>query len=204
VHHVIVPLDADHAHAVAQIAADLAAALAAPLETLACSSPHITLASYTGVETDRVAAALAPIAATTEPFTVRAHGYGVFAGEADADLSLHVMAVRTRELDELHRRVHAALDGAGACLAGNTHPSVWSPHVTVLDRGLTSRLVGRAVELLARRPHHTWSIDVDALAVAAGRGDPRPWPVWLRLGEAPATAGTRPPGPAVPRYDTPP
>jgi 2'-5' RNA ligase len=204
VHHVIVPLDADHAHAVAQIAADLAAALAAPPEILASTSPHITLASYTGLETDRVIAALAPVAATTEPFTLRAHGYGVFAGDADADLSLHVMAVRTRELDELHRRVHAALAAAGACLAGNTHPSVWSPHVTVLDRGLTPRLVGRAVEVLARRPHRTWSIDVDSLVIAARRGDPCPWQVELSLGVVPATAGTRPPASPVPWYDTPP
>jgi hypothetical protein len=54
------------------------------------------------------------------PLVVRAHGYGVFAGDTDNDLSLHVMVVRNRALDELHDAVEAVLCGAGACLAGST------------------------------------------------------------------------------------
>jgi len=39
------------------------------------------------------------------------------------------------------------------------------PHVTLLDRGLTPHLLGRAVEVLARRPHRTWSIIVGSVAI---------------------------------------
>ena len=203
--HVIAPLDADHAQAVAQLAVDLAAALSIPPEAAACRSPHITLASYTGLEPAPVAAVLAPVAAAIEPFTVRAHGYGVFSGDADADLSLHVVVVRTRALDELHRRVHAALGAAGADQAGTTDPSVWSPHVTVLGRGLTPRLVGRAVEVLARRPHRTWAIGVRSLMIAAPHGDPGRPPLTLTLGAAmaPAADAARQPANAGSWYDRP-
>jgi hypothetical protein len=115
---------------------------------------------------------------------VRAHGYGIFTGDADTDLSLYVIVVRSRVLDDVHRRVHASLDGAGACMAGTTDPIVWSPHVTVLDRGLTPRLLGRAIEVLAAHPHRTWSIDVSSLTVSSRHGDPRRVPATLTLGAA--------------------
>ena len=165
--HVIAPLDADHARAVAQLAAQLTEGLAVAAEGVVAPAPHITVASYTGLEPRRAAAALEPVLAARPPFIVRAHGYGIFTGDADTDLSLHVIVVRTRALDELHRDVHAALGAAGACLDGTTHPDVWSPHVTVLDRGLTPHLLGRAIEVLARRPHRTWSIGVTSLAIAS-------------------------------------
>lgn len=184
--HVIAPLDADHARVVTLLADDLAAALAVVPEAVVSRSPHITVASYTGLAPARAAAALEPVTTATRPFTVRAHGYGVFTGDADTDLSLYVIVVRTRALDELHRRVHAALDGAGACLAGTTHPSVWSPHVTVLDRGLTPSLLGRAIEVLAQRPHRTWSIGVTSLRIASRHRDQRRLPAPLTLGPAPA------------------
>jgi hypothetical protein len=184
--HVIAPLDADHARAVTLLGDDLAAALAVAPEALVSRSPHITVASYTGLEPARVAEALEPVTTATPPFAVRAHGYGVFTGDADTDLSLHVIVVRTRALDELHRRVHWALDGAGANLAGTTHPSVWSPHVTLLDRGLTPRLLGHAIEVLAQRPHRTWSIGVTSLRIASHHRDLRVLPAPLILGPAPA------------------
>jgi 2'-5' RNA ligase len=182
--HVIAPLDADHARAVRGLAEDLAAALAVAPEAVSVRTPHITVASYTGLEPAGAAAALGPVAAATRQFTVRAHGYGIFTGDADSDLSLYVVVVRSRALDELHGRVHASLDAAGACLAGTTHASVWSPHVTVLDRGLTPSLLGRAIEVLAHRPHRTWSISVASLTIASRHGDLRHMPATLALGPA--------------------
>jgi 2'-5' RNA ligase superfamily len=163
--HVIAPLDADHTRVVAALSVDLAAALCIPPNEAVPRPPHITIASYAGLELANAAAAVAPVLAALAPFTVRAHGYGIFTGDSDTDLSLHVMVVRTRALDVLHGSVHAALGDAGARLAGTTKPSVWSPHITLLDRGLTPRLLGQAVEVLARRPHRTWSIGLETLAV---------------------------------------
>jgi 2'-5' RNA ligase len=179
--HVSAALDADHAEAVTRLAADLADALAIAPDAVACSTPHITLVSYTGLGPDRAAAALGPMATAAEPFIVRAHGYGVFTGDAYTDLSLHVSVVRTRALDELHAKVHAALGAAGACLAGITDPHVWSPHVTLLDRDLTPGLLGRAVEVLARRPHRTWSIGITSITIGASRGIRDLRPVTLAL-----------------------
>ena len=99
----IAPLDTDHARVVGQISVDLAAALSIDLDDVALRPPHITLASYTGLEPRHAATALVPVLALIAPFTVRAHGYGLFTGDADADLSLHVMVVRTGALDGLHR-----------------------------------------------------------------------------------------------------
>lgn len=186
--HVIAPLDADHTRAVHDLAAHLAESLAAPPEEVAAAAPHITVVSYTGLPPQRVSAVLEPVLAVTPPFTVRAHGYGVFTGDDDIDLSLHVIVVRTRALDELHGRVHAALDAAGACVEGATAPDVWSPHVTVLAHGLTPRVLGRAIEVLARRPHRSWTIGVDSLAIATRHPAPG-------RSLAPVPLGTRAAGP---------
>jgi 2'-5' RNA ligase len=184
VDHVIAPLDTDHARAVGQLSVDLATALSIDPDDVALRPPHITCASYTGLEPRRAVAALAPVLAVIAPFTVRAHGYGLFTGDADTDLSLHVMVVRTKALDELHRCVTAALCGAGAQLAGTTEPRVWTPHITLLDRGLTPRLLGRAVELLGGRPHRTWSITLESLAVTHHCGDADAGPLTMELGGA--------------------
>jgi 2'-5' RNA ligase len=184
VDHVIAPLDMDHARVVGQLSDDLAAALSIDLDDVALRQPHITLASYTGLEPPRAATALAPVLAVTAPFTVRAHGYGLFTGDSDTDLSLHVMVVRTKALDELHRCVTAALCGAGAHLAGTTEPRVWTPHITLLDRGLTPRLLGHAVEMLAGRPHRTWSITLESLAVTHHCADADAGPLTMELGGA--------------------
>ncbi len=101
--HVIAPLDADHAAVVARLSAELAAALAL-VPDAAPRRPHITLSSYTALGPAAAVAAVAPVLARVEPLVVRAHGYGVFAGDNDNDLSLHVMVVRDRSLDELHPR----------------------------------------------------------------------------------------------------
>jgi 2'-5' RNA ligase len=172
VDHVIAPLDADHAAVVARLSADLAAALALAPDS-AVRRPHITLSSYTGLDPADATAAVEPVLARLAPLVVRAHGYGLFAGDDDNDLSLHVMVVRDRSLDELHDAVEWALCGAGACLLGSTRASVWTPHVTLLDRGLTARSIGRAVALLAGRPHRTWTIRLESLVVGARRAGPR-------------------------------
>lgn len=164
--HVVAPLDLDHARVVAQLAHDLADELGIDVDRAAPRLPHITLVSYRGLDPVTTAAVLTPAVGALAPFIVRAHGYGVFAGDADSDLSLHVMVVRTRALDELHRRVHRALRDAGARMAGTTDPSAWTPHITLLDRGLTPRLLAGAVEILTCRPHRSWSVPVSSVAVA--------------------------------------
>ena len=119
-----------------------------------------------GLAPEAAVQALGPVTAATGPLRVRAHGYGLFTGDEDTDLSLHVVVVRTRELDELQRRSRFALVEAGACVDGISQAAVWTPHVTLLDHSLTPELLGRAVELLARRPHRRWTITLASLAVA--------------------------------------
>jgi 2'-5' RNA ligase len=165
VEHVIAPLDHDHAHAVAQLAHDLAAELGLDCDEAVPRRPHVTVVSYEGIEPTRAAPVVAREVAALAPFTVRAHGYGVFAGDCDTDLSLHVMVVRSADLDRLHGRVHRALGEAGARVAGTTAPSAWTPHITLLDRGLTPRLLGDAVEILTRRPHRSWTIPVVGVTI---------------------------------------
>jgi 2'-5' RNA ligase len=163
--HLIAPLDADHEQVFAHLASELADALAIDVPSRS-TGPHITLVSYTGLAPEAAVRALAPVARATEPLRVRAHGYGLFTGDEDTDLSLHVMVVRTRALDELQHRGHVALAEAGACVDGISRPAVWTPHVTLLDHSLTPELLGRAVELLARRPHRRWTISLASMAVA--------------------------------------
>lgn len=169
--HVVAPLDPDHATVVEQLSHTLAVELGIDPEESVPRRPHITVASYGGVEPGAAAAALAPAVAAMAPFSVRAHGYGVFAGDSDHGLSLHVMVVRTRDLDDLHRVVDRALSTAGACVAGTTRSGIWTPHITLLDTGLTPRLLGDAVEFLTCRPHRTWTVPVASVTVASRGAD---------------------------------
>lgn len=185
--HVVALLDPDHERLVARLSLELTDALSIDVAGAAKGPPHITLVSYRGLAPDTATRALAPVARDADPLTVRAHGYGMFTGDANTDLSLHVMVVRTRALDELQHRTYNALVDAGGNPAGTTHPSVWTPHITLLDHGLTPALLGRAVELLAHRPHRSWTIEVASLTVtrrAAGGGttSPTPCPFTVNLG----------------------
>lgn len=81
----IAELDAEFADAVTRVAIDLADVLAIAPDAVACCAPHITLASYTGLGPDQASAALGPVATAAEPFTARAHGYGVITGDANTD-----------------------------------------------------------------------------------------------------------------------
>ena len=74
----------------------------------------------------------------------------------------HVIA----PLDRDHARVvtELAVDHRRAGdRSGGRRPG--HPHVTLLDRGLTPHLLGRAVEVLAGRPQRTWSITVGSVAI---------------------------------------
>jgi hypothetical protein len=91
-----------------------------------------------------------------------------------------VSVVRSPPLDDLQSDVCAALGAAGADIGGFSRAAVWTPHLTLLDRGLTPERLGRAVEILARRPHPSWTVAVESLVVGR-RGGRRSPP--LVLGE---------------------
>lgn len=167
--HVVVPLDPAHAAAAAALAGRLVASIGDGTDA-APTSPHLTLVSYRGLSPAAAIEALRPVAAAVAPFTVRAHGYGMFTGDVPRDLSLHVMVVRTAALAQLHARVCQALREAGGRPEGLTEPGVWTPHITLLDRGLTPFRLARAVEVLARRPHCSWSVQVEAITVGPRTG----------------------------------
>jgi 2'-5' RNA ligase len=164
VDHLVVPLDRTHADARAQLVETLREEVGVSVPS--GLEPHITLVAHTGLTRPAAVAALDPVVSTTEPFTVHAHGYGVFSGATDSGLSLHVIVVRSGPLDDLHRRACEALAAAGADVAGWSTPDCWTPHLTLLDRTLEPESLGAAVTWLARRPHPSWEIPVDRLALA--------------------------------------
>jgi 2'-5' RNA ligase len=170
VDHLVIPLDASHAGAVGRLAAEVASA-AGLGPAWRPSAPHITVVAHVGLEAAPVVEAVAPVIAAGEPFSVHAHGYGVFAGGEPSGLSLHVPVVRSGELDDLHRRLHDALRAAGAEIAGWCTPETWSPHITLADRELEPATLGAAVARLVRRPHPSWRIPVDRVALTGGWAD---------------------------------
>lgn len=165
--HLVIPLDEPHARVLGELAGQLLAGAELDAAGL-LPTPHLTLLAFRGLDWAAAEAALAPLAAATAPFTVHAHGYGFFAAAEPAGLSLHVPVVRGARLDRLHRQACAALRCAGAEVAGWTDPEVWTPHLTVLDRGLDAERLGRAVAWLARRHHPSWRIPVDRLELTGG------------------------------------
>ncbi|HEX5366197.1 MAG TPA: 2'-5' RNA ligase family protein [Acidimicrobiales bacterium] len=167
----MVPLDRSHVQAVDHLVDALVTAAGVPAAARS-SEAHITVVAYAGLPGGPARRAVAPVAAATAPFTTHAHGYGLFTGTDPADLSLHVPVVRSGPLDALHRAACDALVAAGAEIAGWSAPGAWSPHITLVDRNLDPSQLGAAVAWLARRPHPSWCVTVDRVALA-GSGQTR-------------------------------
>ncbi len=164
--HLVIPLDRDHTQALTELvrATAMAAGLA---DTAEVPCPHVTLIAHGGLPPDAVRAVTDVVTGTT-PFAIHAHGYGFFTGDDPSDLSLHVPVVRTAPLDDLHRRLCDALHGTGTQTAPWSEPELWSPHITMLDRGLDPTSLGTAAAWLAQRHHPRWCIPVDRIALTGG------------------------------------
>jgi 2'-5' RNA ligase len=164
VQHVVAPLDPDHrrvAQALAGEALEAAGASGCP----PLRPPHLTLVSYEGLAPAAAVAAVRTVAAAAAPIVVRAHGYGIFAGDVPSELCLFVPVVRDADLDGLQRRLRTALEAAGATVDGQSRPAVWTPHVTLLDRCLDPSRLAHAMERLAQRPHPSWNVLLDRIEI---------------------------------------
>ncbi|MGH9153001.1 MAG: 2'-5' RNA ligase family protein, partial [Acidimicrobiales bacterium] len=170
VDHVVLPLDDDHVRAVRGLVGGVIAATGLDGRAVR-PEPHVTLLAYTGGDEAAVRGAVEALASAVAPFDVHAHGYGFFSGKEASELALHVPVVRTALLDALHRRLCAALTGAGAEVAAWCAPELWTPHVTLVDRGLHPDTLADAVAWLALRHHPSWQIPVDRLALTGGWSD---------------------------------
>ena len=171
--HLVIPLDRNHTEPLTELVRGVAAAVGEA--EVDVSEPHITLVAHSGLAADVARTVTMPVVAATRPFSVRAHGYGFFTGSEPSALSLHVPVTRTPALDKLHRRICAALRRAGAEVAPWSGPTLWSPHITLLDRNLDAERLGRAAAWLAARRHPSWQIPVDRVALVGGwreRGRP--------------------------------
>jgi 2'-5' RNA ligase len=172
--HVVIPLDRDHVAARALLLDGLLTAIGMEAAPEAVD-PHVTVVAYEGLDGAAAVDALAPVAAAAEPFTMHSHGYGFFTDEDPLGLNLHVPVVREPALETLHQDVAAALAAAGATIAGWTTPTWWTPHITLLDRGLRPDSLAAGAAWLAGRHHPSWRIPVDRLLAVGGwrsRGAP--------------------------------
>jgi len=189
--HLVIPLDGDHIHALAALTHGIVTGCGLAM-TADRTDPHVTLVAYTGLSPEVAHSSIDAVAARTAPFVLHAHGYGFFTGDEPTELSLHVQVVRTRALDTLHRGLRAALHRAGADIAGWSEPDLWSPHITLLDRGLDPVSLGTAARWLAHRRHPSWRMPVDRVVVVGGRRDrSRPRAV-VRFGARAASARAGP------------
>jgi 2'-5' RNA ligase len=180
VDHVVIPLDSIHAGLVDALAECFAEA--AGVRRAEGGTPHVTLVAYTGVERCTARAVVAAASADTAPFVVHAHGYGFFAGHDAGNLNVHVPVVRTDSLTALHRAVLNAIRGAGAVVAGWTEPEAWTPHITLLSRGLDPTRLGAGATWLAAHHHPSWQIPVDRVVVTGGWRERSATSEPLRLG----------------------
>jgi 2'-5' RNA ligase len=166
-HHVVVPLDHDHVAARALLLDGLVAAagLTSPSEAV---DPHVTVVAFTDLDAGAAGDVLAEVARACEPFVMHSHGYGFFTDQDPIGLNLHVPVVRDPALSALHAAACVALEAAGATLAGWTTPPWWTPHITLVDRGLQPDSLAAGVAWLATRHHPSWRIPVERLRVVGG------------------------------------
>lgn len=169
--HLTVPLDHDHDRAVRALADEIAAVVGVQ-PSLSPAQPHMTLLAFTGLSGPAVRNAVSAALRPSRVFTMRAHGYGVWAGSGPFGPSLHVPVVRDAELDALHHTLQRAMSQAGAEIARWTLPELWSPHITIIAPVLDPDEMGQAVAHLLERHHPSWHIPVDRVQIMAGRGQP--------------------------------
>jgi 2'-5' RNA ligase len=162
--HVVLPLDVTH-----QQALEALQSRARRWRTHSKGTPHVTVATFTGLERSRAADELRRAVAHVEPFTLRAHGFGIFTG-GDGHRTLHVQVVRGPALEVLHAVVVRALEAAGGSVAEWTGPELWTPHITVLDEAtVVDGGLGTIGDLVGRH-HPSWRIPVDRLLVMGSAG----------------------------------
>jgi 2'-5' RNA ligase len=171
--HVVVPLDASHANAAANLAAELGDPTTSA--TTSTSRWHVTLASFEGVSPATARSVVESVAARTEPFVAHAHGYGLFVGGRPDGLVLHVPVVRGPRLEALRVDLHRSLVDVGARIAPWLGPDNWSPHITLIDRVLADPDAARVVAFVLRRHHPSWQIPVGELAVSTDDTAGRRW-----------------------------
>jgi 2'-5' RNA ligase len=110
--------------------------------------PHLTLAIYSELDADALAADLAALANTQECFPVSLSYTGVFTGE---EITVFVAATASQALMALHRRVHSLLHLHGAGPSPYYLPDRWNPHCSVARR-ITEEAIPRAVAVCLRMP----------------------------------------------------
>ena len=104
--------------------------------------PHISLAVFDSVDTGALRGELKRFAAAEACIDTRFSAVGTFPTD---ECVVYLAPVVTRELLEMHARLHARLDALGMDSVENYRPGNWIPHCTVaLD--LLHGSVSRAIE----------------------------------------------------------
>lgn len=179
--HIVIPLAPAHVHAFTRLVVSIGAAAGLDCAEEALR-PHVTVVAYDGLAPEVCADALRSVTEATLPFTIHAHGYGLFTGPQPSDLSLHVPVVRSRPLDDLHAAVSRAVVDSGGAVASWSGPDLWSPHITLLDRCLDGGRLAEIVATLSSRPQPSWRIPVARIAVTGGWAERDSAGPSLRLG----------------------
>lgn len=121
--------------------------------------PHFSYHVALDYDPARLAAALAPIAAAAQPFTVTTTGLAAFTGPAPV---LYLPVVRTAELSAFHALVWHALEPTATGSQAHYAPAAWVPHITLALGDLTPATLADATRHLADRAFN-WQFAVDNL-----------------------------------------
>jgi 2'-5' RNA ligase len=105
--------------------------------------PHISLATFTQLEPERLESALVAFAATTPPLPVTLASVGVFPSTQGI---VYLAPVVTPQLLAVHARFHELLDQLGLQCHPYYRPGNWMPHCTV-GLELPVDKIGQAVVL---------------------------------------------------------
>lgn len=90
--------------------------------------PHITLASFTGIAIEALAAHLRTFVAGERALVVGLEAVGTFPGDRGV---VYIAPVVTGELLGLHKRLLDSLQGKGAVAGDFYRPARWMPHCTM-------------------------------------------------------------------------
>jgi coenzyme F420-0:L-glutamate ligase/coenzyme F420-1:gamma-L-glutamate ligase len=111
--------------------------------------------------------ALQVIAETTQPFSVRSTGLGIFSGQNQV---LYIPVVREAPLSQLHAQIWLALAGISLNPSPLYAPPIWMPHITLAHSDLDRERLDCALHLLAFRSFD-WEIVVDNLTLVYQEND---------------------------------
>lgn len=123
--------------------------------------PHFSWHIAAEYDFERLGDTLPELAQSSQPFTVRTTGLGLFTGDSPV---VFIPLIKDETLTAFHRDVWERANPASVGASSFYAPDAWVPHISVAHGDINRDKLGCAIERLAFKSFN-WEIEIDHLAL---------------------------------------